>query len=779
MNYIQVLLILICIPFVGVSQSSKWSVSCISCEPVRAKACTSCSSGIIEYRTGVEIGNIFNKTPFKVFQKQIKSQTIRIVDARGIDKTYALSRTRYATLDSFAEQILSCEGVCYQGSNDNNGDVSIFTNDGGGIYTHTAGGISTLIDTNDGDSDSSNEIQSLNLLGDTLLISESNSIILPNSRGLFSEPNGQTLFTQDVFTNGFLRLDGKNYSDNLIFNQFKRIDLFGNAVNVGDGSGIVQFDALGDGYRYITLPDVEPTSNVSYIKVVDNANRIKIIPTSAINDFVTTNSYSFNVNNTAVPNGSNLNFDTTANGLMVALVDGVITDTLETPYISAGGTDDQIISISNDTIFLENGGFAILPKEESLVHIEGALIDYTTTDANEDFEVISLNNLVTESTTAGYNVDINNNILASGFSISADGGLDMPAGEYEVTFYIQHPTLNATGTNGTVQDVGRFLAGFAQAPSAVDAGNETFDNAVTNINIGYELSPSANQLEESAINARILVSDSSDKLYFGFRSAVDAAGIEDFVIRRIEVYNVGSFGLGGVSGSDGVITNVSFDTPSLIPTWTFTGANGGFLGTITQPLTTLNVEDDNLATERLRFRGTGNNVIDIATDLIDDQTLSRSNDTIFLDNGGFVVLPTGSQDLVDNLNGTLGLTGSAITVPYKAERGSLQNSSSGGNITFGSFDSFVQNIDSGGTISFEVEFEATSTSGVFFTWLDAMPNNNCDLVAPMVQVVDLAGNIFGQDIPVEIFNGDDIRLTLSALPTSTIYKIKFSSAFYY
>lgn len=159
-NFLSLIILLFAF---NMAHAQKWVVECHACEEETVKTCSTCSEPVYVKRIkdGVTIGGYFMKYPFKYPQTaaNLKTQTIRIVDANNDDKTFYYSRMRkstYPTFESFWQAITSCVDKCSSGGG--TGNTSVLTNNLDGTYTHNDGaGTVVTFNTNDADSDITNE----------------------------------------------------------------------------------------------------------------------------------------------------------------------------------------------------------------------------------------------------------------------------------------------------------------------------------------------------------------------------------------------------------------------------------------------------------------------------------------------------------------------------------------------------------------------------------------------------------------------------------------------
>lgn len=168
------------------------------------------------------------------------------------------------------------------------------------------------------------------------------------------------------------------------------------------------------------------------------------------------------------------------------------------------------------------------------LRLEGALINVDSNNTDESFEVFDLNGLITETGVAGYDVDISNNVLPTGVTISTNGALNgFSAGWYDVRAFVTHPTLNATGGTGSQQDVGFFKALLLIAEDATAAAIEAAYTTASVLNGIYNHND-ADTIEASSLSGRVYITP-NDYVYLGYRSAVNDVNLEDYALKEFRI----------------------------------------------------------------------------------------------------------------------------------------------------------------------------------------------------------------------------------------------------
>lgn len=216
----------------------------------------------------------------------------------------------------------------------------------------------------DFDLDSLNELQTLHISGDTIFLSESNFIVLP----------------QDKFED----------ADSDSTNEFQNLSISGDTLFISDG-----------GYTILPLDEVNDADNdtLNELQVISlNGDSILlskggyiILPTDEVND--------------ADADSTNELQSLSILGRDVSISDG---NTITIPFDgdTSSTNELQVLSISNDTIFLENGGFAVLPKD--------SVIDDDADSLNE-IQALSISNDTIYLENGGF-IDLNqavNNLVSN------------------------------------------------------------------------------------------------------------------------------------------------------------------------------------------------------------------------------------------------------------------------------------------------------------------------------------------------------------------------------
>ena len=233
----------------------------------------------------------------------------------------------------------------------------------------------TALDVDDADADPQNEIQSISLRGDTILLSSGGFVVLPPDQindadaDPLNEIQALSLSNDTVYLSngGFVVLptDQINDADADPLNEIQTLSKVGDTISLSGGGSVQVFD--GDYSSLDNAPSIpSKTSDLindsGYLTTeVDGSvtNEIQILSISNDTIFLSDGGfvvlpagfdgdYNNLVNTPSIPSKtSDLVND---NGYLNVEIDGSITNELQT------------LSISNDTLFLTNGGFVVLPS---------------------------------------------------------------------------------------------------------------------------------------------------------------------------------------------------------------------------------------------------------------------------------------------------------------------------------------------------------------------------------------------------------------------------------
>ena len=206
----------------------------------------------------------------------------------------------------------------------------------------------TAVDIDDADADPTNELQILSLTGDSLTLSNGNTISLPSINDADADPTNEIQFlsrssdTISLSNGGFvvLPVDQVNDADADPNNEIQVLSRTNDTIFLSNG-----------GYTVLPIDQVDDAD-------ADPTNELQTLTKSGGNIYLTNGGsvavfdgdYNDLNNTPAIPtNTSDLTNDS---GFLTLEVDGSTTNEL------------QAISRSNDTIFLSSGGFVVLPTDQ-------------------------------------------------------------------------------------------------------------------------------------------------------------------------------------------------------------------------------------------------------------------------------------------------------------------------------------------------------------------------------------------------------------------------------
>ena len=570
------------------------------------------------------------------------------------------------------------------------------------------------LNVDDADSDPTNELQALSISNDTLYLSSGGFVVLPSDQinDADADPTNElqaismsndTLY---LSSGGFVVLppDQINDADADPTNEFQTITRNGSTINLsGNGGSVTVFD--GD-YTNLTNTPTIPS------KTSDLVNDSGFL-TSEV-DGSTTNEIQ-----TLSKSGSTISLSD--NGGSVTVFDGDYNNLSNTPSIPTSTSDltndsgfltnvpdssdtneIQFISISNDTIFLSQGGFVVLPNN-SLEYavgdtVFGGVIAYILTPSDSGYSPEKQQGIIVSTQdlqnglkwgcgffngSSPYLLDGNNNmsaLLSSCPSLPSNSA--MGAVEALVLNGYDDWTLPTTKDFEAIYNNASSLTGLFTNNTYWGSTENSGGSGVYNWNLvtGY--------------NATFLKNDTYHKTrpirYFSFyKDSTQLAG-DNSVTNELQLLSIsndtiylsdgGYVKLPASLGFDGDYNSLT-NTPA-IPTLTSDLTNdSGFLTSEVDASTTNEIQtlsksgstislSDNGGSVTV-FDGDYNNLNNTPTiptstsDLINNsgfltsevdgsttnelQVLSISNDTIFLSDGGFIKLPA-SQGFDGNYN---------------------------------------------------------------------------------------------------------------------------------
>lgn len=218
--------------------------------------------------------------------------------------------------------------------------------------------------TQDFDLDSLNELQTLQINGDTIFLSGGNYILLPQ--------------------------DKVNDADADSTNEFQNLTISGDTLFISDG-----------GYTVLPADEVNDSDN-------DTLNELQVI--SLNGDSILLSKGGYIILPTDEVNDADADSTNELQSLSILGDEIIISkgNSIILPYDedTSSTNELQVLSISNDTVFLENGGFAVLPKD--------SVIDDDSDSLNE-IQALSISNDTIYLENGGF-IDLNqaiNNLVSN------------------------------------------------------------------------------------------------------------------------------------------------------------------------------------------------------------------------------------------------------------------------------------------------------------------------------------------------------------------------------
>ena len=230
----------------------------------------------------------------------------------------------------------------------------------------------TAVDVDDADADPANELQSLTVSGDSLTLSNGNTVQLPAIDDADADPNNEiqvlSISNDTLYlSNGgyaVLPADQINDADADPSNEIQTLSKSGSTISLTNGGNVTVFD--GNYNNLSNTPTIptktsDLTNDSGFLTTeVDGSTTNELQVLSLSNDTIYLTSggyvvlpagfdgdYSSLTNTPAIP--SKTSDLTNDSGFLTAEVDGSTSNEL------------QALSISNDTIYLSSGGFVKLP----------------------------------------------------------------------------------------------------------------------------------------------------------------------------------------------------------------------------------------------------------------------------------------------------------------------------------------------------------------------------------------------------------------------------------
>ncbi|MAR66340.1 MAG: hypothetical protein CL833_03705, partial [Crocinitomicaceae bacterium] len=230
----------------------------------------------------------------------------------------------------------------------------------------------TALDVDDADADPSNELQSLSVSGDSLTLSNGNTVQLPAIDDADSDPNNEIQVlsisndTLYLSNGGFavLPLDQVNDADADPLNEIQTLTKSGSTINLTNGGSVIVFD--GNYNNLSNTPNIpnktsDLTNDSGFITAeVDGSNTNELQLLSMSNDTLYLTDGGFVV----LPAGFDGDYNSLTNTPAIPTkTSDLINDSgfITTEQDSSATNELQTLSISNDTVFLSDGGQIKLP----------------------------------------------------------------------------------------------------------------------------------------------------------------------------------------------------------------------------------------------------------------------------------------------------------------------------------------------------------------------------------------------------------------------------------
>ena len=556
----------------------------------------------------------------------------------------------------------------------------------------------TAVDVDDADADPSNELQSLSISGDSLTLSNGNTVELPVINDADADPTNeiQVLSRSNdtlYLSNGgyaVLPVDQVNDADADPSNELQTITRSGTNITLsGNGGSVSVFDG---NYNNLSNTPTIPTntsdltndsgflttevdgSTTNELQTISKAGGAITLSDNGGSITVFDGDYNDLSNTPTIPtNTSDLTNDS---GFLTTEVDGSITNEL------------QILTISNDTIFLSGGGFIKLPAAQGFDGDYNSLsntpaIPSKTSDLTNDSGFL----------TAEIDGSISNELQALSISndtifLSSGGFVKLPAGfDGAYSSLTGAPSL-PTKTSDLTNDSGFITA--------------EVDGSTTNELQTLSISNDTLFLTNGGFVVLSNLSGSSSGMLFSSTIALDEIVCGGWGSVNCSNTNYpGSVSYTVPQGEIWIIENIFWDNsslfgclnPRIIVNGVLVGRAASFSSEITLgdgDVLTISGHDSRLNsncpgnTELLgrvllngkKYLSSNNSLSALSVDndsTNELQTLSISNDTVFLTNGGFVKLPSslsGSSSssqsyktVTDEASGTLSIpTGTTDSV---------------------------------------------------------------------------------------------------------------------
>ncbi|MCB0502031.1 MAG: tail fiber domain-containing protein [Bacteroidetes bacterium] len=463
------------------------------------------------------------------------------------------------------------------------------------VSIQIADGNEVTFNIEDADADPTNELQDLIQLSDTsFVISGTNDTIVINSQPGTDDQiisiSNDTIYLED---GGFVVLPG-----GVVDTDDQAISISNDTIYLEDGGFVVLPSGTVDTDDQ-TLTVTNQLSDSVSIQIADgnevtfNIEDADADPTNELQDLIQLSDTSF------VISGTN---DTIVINSQAGTDDQIISISNDTIYLEDGGfvvlpggvvdTDDQAISISNDTIYLEDGGFVVLPS--GTVDTD----DQTLTVTNQLSDSVSIQ--IADGNEVTFNIE--------------DADAD-PTNELQDLIQLSDTSFVISGTNDTI---------VINSPAGTDDQIISISNDTIYLEDGgFVVLPGGVVDTDDQV-----ISISNDTIYLedgGF--VVLPSGIVDTDDQTLTVTNQSSDSV-SIQIADGNEVTFNIEDADADPT--------NELQDLIQ-----------LSDTSFVISGTNDTIVINSPAGTDDQIISISNDTIYLEDGGFVVLPSGTVDTDD------------------------------------------------------------------------------------------------------------------------------------
>ena len=562
---------------------------------------------------------------------------------------------------------------------------TLFLSDGGKVYL----GAYTNVSNND--NDSTNEIQLISFSNDTLHLSNGGKVFLGAYTNQKNNDNDSTNEIQAVsFSNDtlFLTNGGKVFlgayanasnDDNDSTNEIQALSISNDTLKLSNGGFVILPKGFDGKYSSLTGAPSNVssfTNDAGYLKnEKDSSNTNELQFISLSNDTIYLSNGGFAV----LPTGFNGKY-TSLSGAPTN-VSSFINDVgyLTTEKDSSNTNELQVISLSNDTIHLSNGGFAVLPagfdgkyasltgapsNVSSFSNDAGYLKSEKDSSNTNELQVISLSNDTIRLSNGGYIA------LPSGFdgkyasltgapsnvsSFTNDAGYLKSEKDSSNTNELQVISLS----NDTIR---LSNGGYIVLPTGFDGKYSSLAGSPSNVSsftndAGYlkseKDSSTTNEIQALSLRNDTLFLSNGGYVYLG--AYASGSNNDNDSTNEIQTLSIKNDTLSLTGGGSVVLPGSNFDGKYSSLTGAPTGLgsftnNVGYLTSEKDSSTTNEIQSLSMSNDTLYLTNGGkvylgglaggssaaNNDNDSTNEI---QLLSLSNDTIYLSNGGSIVLP--------------------------------------------------------------------------------------------------------------------------------------------